>query len=348
MGGWSHIVGIMRVAHDGAVLTTTTHEGRVAHHDKSRRPTMVNETMGQSSTTTEAGLVEVGMEWQQGCLCPVYVAGKHAGGHAACQSAIDVGPKCQVDVSIDVGRTVNKDTSEAQGCAEDLVAASDTRPLPWLHLVIVMLSVASDAFALMGPLPFLPKLCVAQYGLAEADVGYYVGLFTGAYSLANFCTSWMIGHLSDEYGRKGLTLLGLFTSASLTMALGLTTSVWMGIASRLLTGALNANFALSRAQIADLVPNGARAVPYAYLGATFALARTFSSGVGGLSVGLFWADELGVYMAPCVMLGVPAALTFLLVLVFLPETHVNRRYKTWSQVGSNLERFASNSLARCV
>ena len=173
----------------------------------------------------------------------------------------------------------------------------------------------------MGPLPFLPQLCVAQYGLAEADVGYYVGLFTGAYSLANFCTSWMIGHLSDEYGRKAFTFLGLFTSASLTMALGLTTSVWVGIASRLPTGALNANFALSRAQIADLVPNGARAVPYAYLGATFALARTFSSGVGGLSVGLFWADEFGVYMVPCVMFGVPAAITFILVILFLPLTH---------------------------
>ena len=56
-------------------------------------------------------------------------------------------------------------------------------------LCVNVVGVASDAFALMGPLPFLPQLCVAQYGLAEADVGYYVGLFTGAYSLANFCTS---------------------------------------------------------------------------------------------------------------------------------------------------------------
>jgi MFS family permease len=284
---------------------------------------MVGETTGQSFTTAQSGLVlgGVGLDFHQDFTCPVYVAGKCAGGNEASRRAIDGGPRCQGDVCIDVGRTEDKDISEAQGCAKDLVAASDKRPLPWLHLVIVMLSVASDAFALMGPLPFLPQLCVAQYGLAEADVGYYVGLFTGAYSLANFCTSWMIGHLSDEYGRKAFTLLGLFTSASLTMALGLTTSVWVGIASRLPTGALNANFALSRAQIADLVPNGARAVPYAYLGATFALARTFSSGVGGLSVGLFWADEFGVYMAPCVMLGVPAAITFILVILFLPLTH---------------------------
>ena len=167
-------------------------------------------------------------------------------------------------------------------------------------------------------------------------------------SLCARSLQWMIGHLSDEYGRKSFTLLGLFSSASLTMALGFTTNVWVGIASRLLTGALNANFAISRAQIADLVPNGARAMPYAYLGATFALARTFSSGVGGFSVGLFWVEEFGRYMAPCVMLGIPSALTFVLVLVFLPETHANRRYKTLAEARLRFSRFASNTLARCV
>lgn len=267
------------------------------------------------------------------------------------------------NVTLEVGRSENKGTGcEAHGCSsqraserardsqeiwsKDVASAPDTRALPWAHLVIVMLSVASDAFALTGPLPFLPQLCVAQYGLAEADVGYYVGLFTGAYPLAKFCTSWMIGHLSDEYGRKFFTLLGLFVSASLTIALGVTTNVWAGIALRLLAGALNANVAIARAQVADLVPNGARAMPYAYLGATFALARTFSSGVAGLSVGLFWVQEFGVYMAPCVMLGIPAAFTFLMALIFLPETHANRRYKTVAEAGLHCSRFASNTVAR--
>ena len=74
-------------------------------------------------------------------------------------------------------------------------------------------------------------------------------------------------------------------SAVLTAGLAVITNVWWAVTARLLTGALNSNFALSRAQIADLVPNGQRAMPYAYLGASFALARTFSSGVAGLSVG---------------------------------------------------------------
>jgi hypothetical protein len=48
---------------------------------------------------------------------------------------------------------------------------------------------------------FFFQLCVSQLGLAPASVGYYVGLFTGIYSVANFCTSWLIGHLSDLYGK---------------------------------------------------------------------------------------------------------------------------------------------------
>ena len=128
-GGCAHVVGIMRVAKDGAVLTTTTHQGA-----------------------------------------------------------------SQDDVSVAVGRSGDTGSSEGgeeHACppSRDVSSAPDTSALPWFHLVLVMLSVASDAFALMGPLPFLPQLCVAQYGLAEADVGYYVGVFTGAYSIANFCTS---------------------------------------------------------------------------------------------------------------------------------------------------------------
>ena len=244
------------------------------------------------------------------------------------------------------GRASERARDSHEICSKDGASAPDMRALPWAHLVIVMLSVASDAFALTGPLPFLPQLCIAQYGLAEADVGYYVGIFTGAYPLAKFCTSWIIGHLSDEYGRKFFTLLGLFASASLTIALGVTTNVWVGIALRLLAGALNANVAIARAQVSDLVPNGARAMPYAYLGATFALARTFSSGVAGLSVGLFWVQEFGVYMAPCVMLGIPPAFTFLLAVVFLPETHANRRYKTVAEACIHFARFTPNAVAR--
>jgi hypothetical protein len=212
------------------------------------------------------------------------------------------------------GKDVSLDVSEQP-------AKSSGANLPWGYLVLVMLAVASDAFALMGPMPFLPQMCERQFGVPAADVGYFVGLFTGAYSIANFCTSWLIGHLSDLYGRNGFVLIGLLVSAVLTAGLAFTSNIWVAISFRLLTGALNANFALSRAQIADLVPNGYRAMPYAYLGATFALARTFSSGLAGLSVGLFTNSGIGPYVAPCILLAIPSAVTFFLIVCILPETH---------------------------
>ena len=229
----------------------------------------------------------------------------------------------------------------AAGDPDDTAAVE----LPWFHLVLVMLAVASDAFALMGPLPFLPQMCEKQLGVSPADVGYTVGLLTGAYSIANFATSWLIGHMSDLYGRKGFELMGLGVAALSTFSLGFIRHTWLALAARLLTGALNANFAISRAQIADLVPNGARAMPYAYLGATFALARTFSSAVGGLTVGLFWSEEFGDYLAPCMVLAIPSALTFVLILVFLPETHGNRRFKTAAAARESIRAQFSQWLA---
>jgi len=61
---------------------------------------------------------------------------------------------------------------------------------------------------------------------------------------------------------------------------------------------------------------GARAMPYAYLGATFALARTFSSGVGGVSVGLFWVESYGAYLAPWVCVSLSLARFFSFTLSF--------------------------------
>ncbi|EKX33695.1 hypothetical protein GUITHDRAFT_120085 [Guillardia theta CCMP2712] len=199
----------------------------------------------------------------------------------------------------------------------------DNFQIPWFKVSCIFLAVASDAVALIGPVPFLPALCQDRFQLSEAEVGVVVGVLTGAYSLANFATSMVLGHWSDLCGRRFFILLGLFTSTVLTFALGFIHDPWTAILSRMMIGALNTNFALSRAAISDLIPPGKRAIPFAYLGATFALARTFSSAVGGFMVGLFFQDP---FIAPCIALSLPPGITFVMVLFGLPEMHGKRTY----------------------
>lgn len=206
------------------------------------------------------------------------------------------------------------------------------------QVYMVTMAVASDAIALSGPVPFLPKMCVDTFGLPPDQVGIMVGIITGSYSLANFASSVMIGHASDLYGRKPFLLLGLFFSALCTLALGLVHNVWLAVATRALVGTFNCNFALSRAAISDLIPAGRRSQAYGVMGATFALARTLSSAIGGLTVGLFLAPQLGPYFAPCVILTAPPALTFLLVLLFLPEPNARRRYASARDILSSAPR----------
>ena len=59
----------------------------------------------------------------------------------------------------------------------------DNFQIPWFKVSCIFLAVASDAVALIGPVPFLPALCQDRFQLSEAEVGVVVGALTGAYRL---------------------------------------------------------------------------------------------------------------------------------------------------------------------
>eukprot|EP00960_Hanusia_phi_P050424 760226-Hanusia_phi.AAC.5 len=148
--------------------------------------------------------------------------------------------------------------------------------IPWFKVSCIFLAVASDAVALIGPVPFLPALCQDRFELSEAEVGIVVGVLTGAYSLANFATSMFLGHwrwsvfcllITPAYSCSATSAddgsdvcswihpcdidLILLASAHLWSQ-----DPWTAILSRMMIGALNTNFALSRAAISDLIPPG--------------------------------------------------------------------------------------------
>ena len=57
---------------------------------------------------------------------------------------------------------------------------------------------------------FLSTLHIFQMGIAEGDVGFVVGVIQGCYSLAQFISSFGLGHTSDKLGRKPVMIIGIF------------------------------------------------------------------------------------------------------------------------------------------
>ncbi len=73
----------------------------------------------------------------------------------------------------------------------------------------------------------------------EKDIGMYVGLIASSFSVAQFLTSILWGHLSDRIGRRPVMLIGLFGNFISMILFGFSQSLGWAIFSRALCGILN-------------------------------------------------------------------------------------------------------------
>lgn len=121
-------------------------------------------------------------------------------------------------------------------------------------------------------------------------------------------------------------LLGSGVGALCSVGFGLSPFYWLAFLLRFISGACNANAALSRAVIADIVPRGpTRAQAYGYHGATVSFARAFSSALSGLTSGIIIAPNNKLlddrYFLPALFAAILQASAFGLNIIFVPETN---------------------------
>src|SRR5205085_1813579 len=102
------------------------------------------------------------------------------------------------------------------------------------------------------------------------------------FSFANFLTSPLLGALSDKYGRRPVLLLGFFALALSFFVTALATELWMLIAVRLFSGAMQSNVSVANAYVADITAPADRAKRFGLLGAMFGLGFILGPVMGGL------------------------------------------------------------------
>ena len=95
-------------------------------------------------------------------------------------------------------------------------------------------------------------------------------MLVGTFSLASFFAGFLLGHLSDKYGRKYPMIIGLTTGSICTIWFAISNNYWMAIFARFVAGATNANIGITKAVISDLVSGDNRSIAFIYQGATFA------------------------------------------------------------------------------
>jgi DHA1 family tetracycline resistance protein-like MFS transporter len=149
----------------------------------------------------------------------------------------------------------------------------------------IMATVLIDMISIGLIIPVLPKLVASFETTAAAQVGAYAWVAM-AFGFANFIGSPILGALSDRFGRRPVLLIGFSGLALSFFVTAMATALWMLIAVRLFSGALQANIAVANAYVTDITPPADRPRRFGMLGAMFGLGFILGPVLGGLLGGI--------------------------------------------------------------
>ncbi len=145
----------------------------------------------------------------------------------------------------------------------------------------ILLAVLIDMMAIGLIVPVLPIL-VGSFTNNPTERALWYGVVAFAFGFANFIGSPILGALSDKYGRRPVLLLGFCGLALSFFVTALATQLWMLIAIRLISGALQSNAAIANAYVADITEGKDRAKRFGQLGAMFGIGFILGPVMGGL------------------------------------------------------------------
>ena len=187
----------------------------------------------------------------------------------------------------------------------------------------ILLTVLLDMVAIGLIIPVLPVL-VGGFTTDKAEQAFWYGAVMVSFGVANFIASPILGGLSDRFGRRPVLLAGFCGFAFSFFGTALATELWMLLAVRVVSGALQANVAIANAYVADITPPELRPRRYGQLGAMFGLGFIIGPVSGGL------LGDVDVRL-PFVVAGSLALLNFAYGWFVLPESlpPAQRRPFTW-------------------
>lgn len=137
----------------------------------------------------------------------------------------------------------------------------------------------------LAPLFLDPTATIIPTAWTEATRNIALGFLIGAYPLAQFFGSPILGTLSDRFGRKKLLSLSLMGTilGYLLFAIGLLTNqLWLLFVSRILDGFTGGNIGVANSAIADMSTPETRTKNFGLVGMAFGLGFIVGPFIGGI------------------------------------------------------------------
>ncbi|KAJ1564212.1 hypothetical protein HK096_009109, partial [Nowakowskiella sp. JEL0078] len=140
-----------------------------------------------------------------------------------------------------------------------------------------------EGFQVAIMVPFVYQM-VKSFNVSndEKELGFYVGLITSVYSLAQVISSIPIGWLSDKFGRRPLMLVGLAGNAISLVFFGVSKTLSFALFTRALSGLLNGNHGISKSMVGEITDKSNQSTAFAFRGVILTLGTISGPALGGL------------------------------------------------------------------
>jgi len=177
-------------------------------------------------------------------------------------------------------------------------------------------------------LPFYVERLALKVGASRQSIVLHVTLLTGVYALMQLVFAPLWGRWSDRIGRRPLIIIGIAGYVVAQVMFGLSRSLWLLYAARIVGGILSsATLPVSAAYVVDMTTTEERSRGMAWLGTAASLGVVVGPALGGLlsrrdwhfnwSGGHFKIDGFSTPFFAAALLGL---LTLLAALRWLPES----------------------------
>ena len=186
----------------------------------------------------------------------------------------------------------------------------------------ILVAVLIDMISIGLMVPVLPHI-VGQFTHSNDEQTLAFLAVTLTFGIANFVSSPILGALSDRFGRRPVLLLGFAGLALSFFVTAAATALWMLVAVRMFSGAMQSNISIANAYVADISAPQDRARRFGLLGAMFGVGFILGPVIGGV------LGDIDVRL-PFVVAGGMALLNWCYGFFVLPESLPKERRRAFA------------------
>jgi MFS transporter, DHA1 family, tetracycline resistance protein len=169
----------------------------------------------------------------------------------------------------------------AQLASQPPPAAQAGRHARTAAMPFILVAVLIDMISIGLMLPVLPHI-VGQFTHSNDEQTMAFLAVTLTFGIANFVSSPILGALSDRFGRRPVLLLGFAGLALSFFVTAAATALWVLVAVRMFSGAMQSNISIANAYVADISAPQDRARRFGLLGAMFGVGFILGPVIGGV------------------------------------------------------------------